>query len=105
MTSKERLHKTLNHEQPDRIPFDMGGSGTSGIHAKAIDDIRNFLGLSKKTVKAFEPYQMLGWMEDDLMTELDVDIQALPGRKTMFGFPNENWKKWTMDIGLEVMVS
>ena len=50
MTSKERLHKTLNHEQPDRIPFDMGGSGTSGIHAKAIDDIRNFLGLSKKTV-------------------------------------------------------
>ena len=31
MTSRERLLKALNHEQPDRVPIDLGGNQT-GIH-------------------------------------------------------------------------
>lgn len=31
MQSNERLNLALNHKQPDRIPFDLGGTFTSGI--------------------------------------------------------------------------
>ncbi|MCD6345960.1 MAG: methyltransferase [Bacteroidales bacterium] len=105
MTSKERISLSINHQQPDRIPLDIGGSGTSGIHAKTIELLRSYYNLPRIPVKAFEPYQMLGWMEEDIMDFLDIDVQAIPGRETMFGFENENWKKWKMDIGLEVLVS
>jgi len=26
MTSRERLQKALNHQQPDRVPVDIGGT-------------------------------------------------------------------------------
>ena len=31
LTSRQRLMKSLNHEEPDRIPIDLGGNQT-GIH-------------------------------------------------------------------------
>ena len=31
MTSRERVLRTLNHEEPDRVPVDMGSSVVSGI--------------------------------------------------------------------------
>ncbi len=105
MDSRTRIKQSLNHQQPDRIPLDMGGSGTSGLHVKNVHELREYLGLPKIKVKAFEPYQMLGWMDEDILNALEIDVQGIPGQKTMFGFPNRDWKEWKMDIGLEVLVS
>ncbi len=105
MTSRERIQKALNHEQPDRIPLDLGGSATSGLHAQTVNDLRSYLKLEKRPVKAFEPYQMLGWMDEDLLDALDIDVQNIPGHKTMFGFPNQNWKPWKLPNGLEVLMA
>ena len=33
LTPRERVHKALNHEIPDRVPIDLGGNQT-GIHKK-----------------------------------------------------------------------
>ena len=35
MNSCERLIMTLNHKEPDRIPFDLDGSAVTGINIKA----------------------------------------------------------------------
>ena len=45
MTSRERVRKALNHEEPDRIPVDLGGSIVSSITKNAYTDLRNLLGL------------------------------------------------------------
>ena len=37
-TSRERVLKAVNHQQPDRIPIDLGGFQT-GIHRKAYEDL------------------------------------------------------------------
>lgn len=105
MNSKSRIKLSLNHQQPDRIPLDIGASGTSGLHVKNVHELRNYLGLKPQKIKAFEPYQMLGWMDEDILTALDIDVQGIPGQKTMFGFENHDWKPWKMDIGLEVLIS
>lgn len=35
LTSCERTFKTLAHKEPDRIPFDLGGTSVAGISLKA----------------------------------------------------------------------
>ena len=102
-TSRQRLLDALNHRQPDRIPVDFGGSSVTGIHVSCIAKLRDHFGLERHPVKVTEPFQMLGEVEDDLKAALGVDVKAVPGRKTMFGFENKDWKPWLFN-DLEVLV-
>jgi len=105
MNSKERLQASLNHKQPDKIPVDFGATSVTGMHASIVSDLRNYYGLEKRPVKIHEPYQCLGLIEEDLQEAIGVDVTYVNTRKTWFGFPNTAWKEWTMNDGLQVLVS
>lgn len=105
MTSRERLEVALNHRQPDRIPVDFNGTAVTGMHVKCVIGLRGHYGLAERLVKVHEPYQMLGWIDEDLQAALGLDVEGVYGPETMFGFRNENWKPWRMDDGTEVLVS
>jgi len=105
MTSKERVLTTLSHREPDAIPIDFGGTAVTGMHVFIVAALRDHYGLEKKPVKVHEPYQMLGYIEEDLKQALGIDVEGVYAAETMFGFRNENWKPWRMDNGLEVLVS
>jgi hypothetical protein len=32
LTSRERVSLALNHQQPDRVPLDLGACGQTGMH-------------------------------------------------------------------------
>ena len=104
MTSRERVLAALDHREPDRIPVDFGATPVTGIHVSVVAGLRDHFGLDRHPVKVTEPYQMLGEIEDDLAAVLGVDAIGVAPRKTMFGFPNQNWKAWRMYDGLEVLV-
>jgi len=76
------------------------------MHASAVYQLRQALGLDEPgaPVKVVEPYQMLGEIAPDLADALGVDTLWLPGRCTMFGFPNEGWRPWTTFDGTPVLV-
>ncbi len=101
--SRERLLKTLRHEQPDRIPIDFGGSSVTGVHASCVAALRDYYGLEKRPVRVHEPFQMLATIEEDLRVAMGVDVVGVFARNTMFGFPAERWKSWSFN-GLEVLV-
>ncbi len=105
MTSRERLRAALEHREPDGIPVDFNGTAVTGMHVACVAGLRDHYGLEKRPVKVHEPYQMLGWIDEDLQRVLALDIEGVWGYETMFGFRNENWKPWRMDNGLEVLVS
>jgi hypothetical protein len=105
VTSRERLDMALNHRQPDRVPVDFNGTAVTGMHVKCVIGLRDHYGLEKRLVKVHEPYQMLGWIDEDLQAALGLDVEGVYGPETMFGFGNENWKPWRMDDGTEVLVS
>jgi hypothetical protein len=105
VTSRERLDMALNHRQPDRVPVDFNGTAVTGMHVKCVIGLRDRYGLEKRLVKVHEPYQMLGWIDEDLQAALSLDVEGVYGPETMFGFGNENWKPWRMDDGTEVLVS
>ena len=106
INSRERVELALNHEEPDRVPLDVGGSPASGIQVNVLYRLRQALGLDipGTPVKVVEPYQMLGEVEPDLMEYLGVDVVGLEGTKNFFGFRNENWKPWTTFDGTPVLV-
>jgi len=105
MTSRERLDAALHHRQPDRIPVDFNGTAVTGMHVKCVIGLREHFGLEKRLVKVHEPYQMLGWIDEDLQEALGLDVQGLYGPETMFGYRNEDWTPWRMDDGTEVLMS
>lgn len=103
LTSRERVRTALAHQQPDRVPIDFGGTAVTGIHAACVAALRDYYGLAKRLVKIHEPYQMLGWVDDDLKEAMGIDVEGVSRRSTLFGFATVDWKPWNFN-GLEVLV-
>ena len=77
MTSRERVIKAINHEEPDRVPLDLGASYTSGISACALYRLREYYGLEKRPIGLTDPAQLLGQMDDDIVERMGIDVIAL----------------------------
>ncbi len=104
MTSRERVLKALNHKQPDRVPLDIGSTAVTGAHVSVVAALREHYGLEKRLVKVHEPYQMLGWLDDDLKQAMGIDVEGVIGPKTLFGFPHGAWKEWRAPWGQDMLV-
>lgn len=103
MTSKEILNKALDHE-PGPLPLDLGGTAVTGIHVRSVRNLRIHFGLEDHPVKVFEPYQMLGEIEDDLADAMGIDVLGMMGKNNMFGISNEDWKPMKTFWDQEVLV-
>lgn len=106
MKSRERVLLSLDHQEPDRVPLDLGGSPVTGMHVSTVYALRQALGLDPPgtPVKVIEPYQMLGEIAPDLIDALGIDVVPLNSGVTMFGFRNEDWKPWRLFDGTPVLV-
>lgn len=106
ISSRERVNLALNHQEPDRIPLDLGACTATGMQVDTVYLLRQALGLDRPgtPVKVTEPYQMLGEIKPDLMEALGVDVVGLGASRTLFGFKNEGWKPWTTFGGAPVLV-
>jgi hypothetical protein len=104
VSSRERIHKALTHQTPDRIPVDFGGSTVTGAHVACVQALRDHFGLERRPVRVIEPHQMLGEIADDLAEVLGIDSAGLYPRETLFGFPNDGWREYRTPWGQEVLV-
>jgi uroporphyrinogen decarboxylase len=82
MNSRERVLAALNHTEPDRVPFDMGGTVITGIHYKAYAALRDYLGLPNREPKIIDMIQQLALVEDDVMERLGVDMKNISPRSS-----------------------
>ena len=105
MTSRERVELTLAHEEPDRVPVDLGSSLVTGIQASAYAGVKKALGISQGEVRVYEPFQMLAEVEEPVRRALGVDVYGITLPDTIFGYKNENWKPFRLFDGTEVRVS
>ena len=109
MNSRERVTLALSHQEPDRVPVDLG-TALSGIAASTVYRLRQALELDPPgtPVMVIEPFQMLGEVKPDLLEAVgvvsDVTMPSMGGGSTMFGFPNADWKDWTLFDGTPVLV-
>lgn len=82
MNSRERVLTSLNHKEPDQVPFDMGGTVVTGIQAAAYRPLREYLGLPKKEIKIIDVLQQLAQVDDDVMEYFGVDVRNVSPRST-----------------------
>jgi len=73
MTSRERVIKALNHEEPDRIPIDLGGFQT-GIHKRAYRALIDHLGLNEE-IQTLDPVQQLAIPSETILQKFHADIR------------------------------
>jgi hypothetical protein len=104
-SSRDCVLAALSHRQPERVPIDFGSTAVTGIHVSCIAALRDYFGLEKRLVKAHEPYQMLGIVDEDLKQAMGIDVEGVGLPTTIFGYRNRDWKPWRMPDGLEVLVS
>ena len=77
MTSRDRVLKTLKHREPDRIPIDLGGMRSTGIHAKAYKKLVDYLGYCDLSVRVFDIHQMLAFIDEEIRREVHSDVIEL----------------------------
>jgi uroporphyrinogen decarboxylase len=104
MTSRERVRKALNHEQPDRTPIDLGATRVTGISVFAYARLREYLGISGPPPKVFDAFQMLAEMEEPVRQALHIDCIGVPMKRLVFNLRIDEWKPWRMWDGTEVQV-
>lgn len=73
MSSRQRVLAALDHREPDRVPFDFGGTFVTGIHHVAYRRLRATLGLPGEGELA-EPRLGLAWVGRDVRDRLGVDV-------------------------------
>ncbi|MCJ7735805.1 MAG: hypothetical protein MUQ10_00630, partial [Anaerolineae bacterium] len=75
LPARERLLKALNHEEPDRVPIDLGGFQT-GIHRQAYADLIQYLGFDE-TPEILDPVQQLVVPSERLLNLFHVDVRYI----------------------------
>jgi len=106
MTSRQRVLTALNHEEPDRVPLDLGASVVTGIMASPLSELRLALGLDEPgdRVRVTDCYQILGEVSNDLREALGIDTVGISPTGGLFGIPNEDWKPWELFDGTPVLI-
>ena len=87
-SSRERVRAALDHREPDRIPFDLGGSRMTGIHVRAYTRLRAALGLPPGDVRVGDLTQQLADVDTDVMDLLGCDVR-LVGPRSATGYRRE----------------
>jgi uroporphyrinogen decarboxylase len=104
-TSRRRVETTLSHREPDRVPYDLGGTILTGIHEKAYRRLRRHLGLAKVEIEIEDPIQQLARVHDDVKQRLEVDVYGLnPGRPRGIARPiwsEDGYDKLVDEWGIE----
>ena len=97
MTGRERILKVLARETADCIPFDIGGTDCSMMHAIPHRDVRRELGLGDDAFRCACLIQILGEPDGPLMNALEVDAEPL-------SFGARAYKSWQSPFGIEMTV-
>ncbi|GMQ58826.1 uroporphyrinogen decarboxylase family protein [Vallitalea sediminicola] len=76
-TSFERIKRTLEHKEPDRIPFDIGGSVLTGMNKVCYFNLRDYLKMPHKEIDILDEMQQLARIDEDMNKRLKVDVRCV----------------------------
>ena len=105
MTSRERVRRAINHEEPDRVPIDIGGTKVTGIHVDEYLAIGRYAGIDVELPRVYEQRQMLARVEPLVKRWLHADVVELENPTEAWNLlENREWKVWTTTQGNRVLM-
>ena len=76
MPSRERLLAALNDRESDWIPIDLGGTPTSTISSKALENLERYLGLNEET-RLLSPIFLTAFPSNEIIRRFGVDVRLI----------------------------
>ena len=95
-TSRERVMQAVNHQEPDRVPIDLGGHRSSGIMAIAYHKLKQHLGITSGDIYVYDFVQQLAIVEPDVLDRFGIDTIEM-GRG--FALTQSDWRDWVLPDG------
>jgi len=77
MNSRERVITALEHEVPDRVPFDLGSTFVTGISRNAYVRLAEHLGQEVGEVGLCDVVQQLAVVSEGVLERLEVDVRGV----------------------------
>ena len=96
MTSRERILASIHHQQPDKIPVDLGATPSSGISAIAYNGLKKHLHMTAGQTRIYDVVQQVVTPEQEILDLFQVDVLDV-GRT--FNDKPENWYDTTLTDG------
>jgi uroporphyrinogen decarboxylase len=93
LTSRERVRMALNHEEPDRVPVDVGSSRVTGISAIAYRNLLDCLGL-REEVRVYDVKQQLADPSPAVLARLGADLLSVHRLGPTTGMPFLAIDRW-----------
>ncbi len=89
--ARDRLQMALAHQEPDRVPFDLGGTGLTTLHVTAYRNLRQYLGLPPVDVRVAHMAEQLADVDEDVADRLQADVRPVrPGFPEGFQYTFED---------------
>jgi len=104
LSSRERVLATVNHQEPDRVPIDLGGSPATSMEPGLYTRLRERLGITGESVKVYDVWQLLAWVERTVAETLGTDVLAIPRLTQPFETRIDRWYPWRLDDGTPVQM-
>lgn len=90
MTPRERILAAINHQEPDRIPIDLGATPSSGISVVAYQNLIKYLGKTHLKTHVYDVIQEVAQPEMEILDHFGVDVLDI-GRH--FNTGENYWKE------------
>jgi len=76
ITHRERVLMALDHQQPDRVPIDLGGTKNTTIHVVAYERLKARLGISAET-RLMDRMMQAVEVDEQVLQRFDVDTRVV----------------------------
>lgn len=77
MNSHDRVWQSLNHKEPDHVPFDLGGTGLTTLHVAAYRNLRRYLDLPEMEPRIDYLAEQLVQVDEDLAERFQTDVRPV----------------------------
>jgi len=99
MTSRERVLRTVNFQETDRTPIDLGGMKASSINVRAYNQLKAHLDIRTPT-RVWDPKFMIAVVEEQVMQRFHLDVVPLDVTSAASDLsPNSAWTAHTLYEG------
>ena len=82
MNSRQRMLAAMNHQEPDHVPFDLGGTVATGIHKTAYQNLRRYQKMPEVEIRTEDIIQQLATVDEDLAEYLGADCRNVAPRSS-----------------------
>ncbi len=76
LTSRQRVLTALNHQEPDRVPIDLGSNSSTGISVRAYESLRSRYGIMSE-VRIADMVQQLAVIDEAFLDVLKIDTRGV----------------------------